>query len=120
MSRCEDHKQSSTTDGVHLEQQDRPPLELLAAPTSTTHMYPQLTEGTDGFTGKEWLHAMQRANSSLEDFVRSYFMFHNLDPHCPKACFKHLPILSFVESYIYLLDERNEAQLLGSQATPYE
>jgi len=39
-------------------------------------------------------------------------MFHDLDPSLAKDVFRHLPLLSFVESYIYLLDERNEALLL--------
>lgn len=47
------------------------------------------------------LDAMQRANSTLEDFCRSYFMFHKMDPHQPQSMFTYLPILSFTESYIY-------------------
>ncbi|XP_027768889.1 uncharacterized protein LOC107005136 isoform X3 [Solanum pennellii] len=47
------------------------------------------------------LDAMQRANSTLEDFCRSYFMFHKMDPHQPQSMFRYLPILSFTESYIY-------------------
>ena len=60
---------------------------------------------------------MQRANSSLEDFVRSYFMFHELDPTQPAHVFRHLPLLSFVEASIYLLDERNERALSGATAS---
>ncbi|CAM8972390.1 unnamed protein product [Rhodiola kirilowii] len=54
------------------------------------------------------LDAMQRANSTLEDFCRSYFMFHDLDAKNPQSIFRYLPILSFTESYIYQLDYFNE------------
>ncbi|XP_058087032.1 uncharacterized protein LOC131234195 isoform X3 [Magnolia sinica] len=65
------------------------------------------------------LDAMQRANSTLEDFVskssffncghcRSYFMFHGMDVNEPQPVFKFLPVLSFTESYIYQLDSFNE------------
>lgn len=52
--------------------------------------------------------AMQRANSTLEDFCRSYFMFHGMDVKRPESIFKYLPVLSFAESYIYQLDTLNE------------
>ncbi|KAK3144629.1 hypothetical protein QOZ80_4AG0315640 [Eleusine coracana subsp. coracana] len=52
--------------------------------------------------------AMTRANSTLEDFCRSYFMFHGLDANNPQSLFKYLPVLSFTESYIYQLDASNE------------
>ncbi|XP_045814518.1 uncharacterized protein LOC123908057 isoform X1 [Trifolium pratense] len=54
------------------------------------------------------LDSMQKANSTLEDFCRSYFMFHGLDVSKPQSIFKVLPILSFTESYIYQLDKMNE------------
>lgn len=54
------------------------------------------------------LDAMQRANSTLEDFCRSYFMFHNMDAKRPEVVFKYLPVLFFTESYIYQLDTLNE------------
>ncbi|KAJ0098256.1 hypothetical protein Patl1_28219 [Pistacia atlantica] len=54
------------------------------------------------------LDAMQRANSTLEDFCRSYLMFHGMDASSPQAIFKYLPVLSFTESYIYQLDTLNE------------
>ncbi|XP_064985959.1 uncharacterized protein LOC103969901 isoform X1 [Musa acuminata AAA Group] len=57
------------------------------------------------------LDAMKRANSTLEDFCRSYFMFHGLDASKPREIFKYLPILSFTESYIYQLDTLNEKAL---------
>nr|XP_016490865.1 PREDICTED: uncharacterized protein LOC107810590 [Nicotiana tabacum] len=60
------------------------------------------------------LDAMRRANSTLEDFCRSYFMFHKMDPHQPQSIFKYLPILSFTESYIYQLDNLNEKLLQPS------
>ncbi|KAF3439260.1 hypothetical protein FNV43_RR17536 [Rhamnella rubrinervis] len=60
------------------------------------------------------LDAMQRANSTLEDFCRSYFMFHGMDVTQPQSVFKHLPVLSFTESYIYQLDSLNEKMLDAS------
>ncbi|KAK4366973.1 hypothetical protein RND71_014853 [Anisodus tanguticus] len=54
---------------------------------------------------------MQRANSTLEDFCRSYFMFHKMDPHQPQSIIRFLPLLSFTESYIYQLDNLNEKLL---------
>ncbi|GLU13097.1 hypothetical protein SLE2022_297440 [Rubroshorea leprosula] len=54
------------------------------------------------------LDAMERANSTLEDFCRSYFMFHGVDINRPQSLFKYLPLLAFVESYIYQLDGLNE------------
>ncbi|KAK3419016.1 hypothetical protein EUGRSUZ_H04751 [Eucalyptus grandis] len=54
------------------------------------------------------LNAMERANSTLEDFCRSYFMFHEMDVNRPESLFKYLPVLSFTESYIYQLDILNE------------
>ncbi|XP_044324683.1 uncharacterized protein [Triticum aestivum] len=56
--------------------------------------------------------AMMRANSTLEDFCRSYFIFHGLDVNRPHSVFKFLPLLSFTESYIYQLDASNEDSLL--------
>ncbi|KNA23563.1 hypothetical protein SOVF_023700 [Spinacia oleracea] len=60
---------------------------------------------SDAFIG---LDAMQRANSTLEDFCRSYYMFHGMDENSPEAIFKYLPMLSFTESFIYQLDALNE------------
>ncbi|WOL08725.1 hypothetical protein Cni_G17478 [Canna indica] len=57
------------------------------------------------------LDAMERANSTLEDFYRSYLMFHDMDANKPKEIFKYLPVLSFTESYIYQLDTLNEKEL---------
>ncbi|CAN1169727.1 hypothetical protein LINPERHAP2_LOCUS28560 [Linum perenne] len=54
------------------------------------------------------LDAMQRANSTLEDFCRSYFMFHEMDVNKPELLFKYLPFLSFTESYVYQIDSWNE------------
>ena len=54
------------------------------------------------------LKGMKKAASSIEDFVRSNFMFHGLDPSRPADVFKYLPTLAFVEAYIYELDEANE------------
>ncbi|KAJ9564714.1 hypothetical protein OSB04_000680 [Centaurea solstitialis] len=57
------------------------------------------------------LDSMQRANSTLEDFCRSYFMFHDMDANSAESIFKYLPLLSFTESYIYQLDTINEKLL---------
>ncbi|KAG6547361.1 hypothetical protein Mapa_011298 [Marchantia paleacea] len=74
----------------------------------------------DEFTEHRWplkaapsigLKAMEKARSTLEDFCRSYFMFHDMDARNPVHVFKYLPILQFVESYIYDLDEINEDKL---------
>ncbi|CAK8567287.1 unnamed protein product [Lathyrus sativus] len=65
------------------------------------------------------LDSMQKANSTLEDFCRSYFMFHGLDVSRPQSIFKYLPILSFTESYIYQLDKMNE-NLLQTPKRKYE
>ena len=54
---------------------------------------------------------MERARSTVEDFCRSYFMFHEMDVQNPKHVFQHFPLLVFVESYIYQLDEVNEDQM---------
>ncbi|KAG8481533.1 hypothetical protein CXB51_026317 [Gossypium anomalum] len=54
------------------------------------------------------LEAMERANSTLEDFCRSYFMFHGVDVGSPFMIFKYFPVLAFTESYIYQLDGLNE------------
>ncbi|KAB1210195.1 hypothetical protein CJ030_MR6G024473 [Morella rubra] len=54
------------------------------------------------------LEAMQRANSTLEDFCRSYFMFHGMNVNGPQSLFRYLPVLSFTESFIYQLDSLNE------------
>ncbi|KAL0909277.1 hypothetical protein M5K25_020129 [Dendrobium thyrsiflorum] len=58
--------------------------------------------------------AMQQANSTLEDFCRSYFMFHGMDASKAQSIFMFLPVLYFTESYIYQLDTLNEKQLLRS------
>ncbi|KAK7256570.1 hypothetical protein RIF29_30024 [Crotalaria pallida] len=54
------------------------------------------------------LDSMKTANSTIEDFCRTCFMFHGLDVSKPQTIFKYLPILSFTESYIYQLDQMNE------------
>ncbi|CAN8256728.1 unnamed protein product [Cochlearia groenlandica] len=54
------------------------------------------------------LDAMKRANSTLEDFSRSYFMFHGLEINEPQSIFRYLPVLSFTESYIYQLYGNHE------------
>ncbi|XP_077224590.1 ATP synthase subunit B isoform X2 [Tasmannia lanceolata] len=67
------------------------------------------------------LDAMQRSNSTLEDFCRSYFMFHGMDVNKPQSIFRFLPVLSFTESYIYQLDSFNEEILnLSMKSTATE
>ncbi|KAK9166997.1 hypothetical protein Scep_002188 [Stephania cephalantha] len=67
------------------------------------------------------LDAMQRANSTLEDFCRSYFMFHEMDVNNSQSFFKFLPVLSFTESYIYQLDNLNENSLtLSTERTSHD
>ncbi|KAI5082375.1 hypothetical protein GOP47_0002118 [Adiantum capillus-veneris] len=60
------------------------------------------------------LRGLERANSTLEDFCRSYFMFHELGIQSVGDVFKHFPILAFVESFIYQIDEQKEDLLLPS------
>ncbi|KAK6150391.1 hypothetical protein DH2020_015323 [Rehmannia glutinosa] len=57
------------------------------------------------------MNAMMRSNSTLEDFCRSYFMFHKMEANQPQSIFRFLPLLSFTESYIYQLDGLNEKLL---------
>eukprot|EP00252_Welwitschia_mirabilis_P021236 TRINITY_DN5378_c0_g1_i9.p1 TRINITY_DN5378_c0_g1~~TRINITY_DN5378_c0_g1_i9.p1 ORF type:complete len:384 (-),score=79.71 TRINITY_DN5378_c0_g1_i9:440-1591(-) len=57
------------------------------------------------------LEAMEKAKSTMEDSCKSYFMFHEIDFHKPDSWFKYIPILMFVESYIYQLDIINEELL---------
>ncbi|CAM6086365.1 unnamed protein product [Calypogeia fissa] len=62
------------------------------------------------------LKAMERASTTLEDFYRSYFMFHDMDVRNPQQLFKSLPILSFVEAFIYQLDEENEERVTAQSS----
>lgn len=73
--------------------------------------YDNLLQNDDKNLAMVGLDSMQDANSTLEDFCRSYFMFHGLDVRKPQSIFKYLPILSFTESYIYQLDRMNEKLL---------
>ncbi|KAH7431670.1 hypothetical protein KP509_08G060100 [Ceratopteris richardii] len=61
------------------------------------------------------LRDLERANSTLEDFCRSYFMFHEMDVQIVSNIFKHLPTLAFVEAFIYKIDEQREGLLLASE-----
>ena len=51
------------------------------------------------------------AQSALEDFVNSYYMFHGLNSESTQDVLKYLPVLGFVESHIYGLDQANEDSL---------
>ncbi|XP_028755165.1 uncharacterized protein LOC114758699 isoform X2 [Neltuma alba] len=73
--------------------------------------YNNLLRNNDENLAMVGLDSMEDANSTLEDFCRSYFMFHGLDVCKPQSIFKYLPILSFTESYIYQLDRMNEKLL---------
>mmetsp|Transcript_3962 Transcript_3962/g.9991 ORF Transcript_3962/g.9991 Transcript_3962/m.9991 type:complete len:323 (+) Transcript_3962:134-1102(+) len=53
-------------------------------------------------------HALRRARTTVEDFVKSYFFYHEL--HVPEDFFKYFDILTFVEATIYQMDEINEAR----------
>ncbi|KAK4264932.1 hypothetical protein QN277_026047 [Acacia crassicarpa] len=68
--------------------------------------YDSLLRNDDENLAMVGLDSMQDANSTLEDFCRSYFMFHGLDVSKPQSIFKYLPILSFTESYIYQVNSR--------------
>ena len=51
------------------------------------------------------------AQSALEDFINSYYMFHNLNANSGEDVLKYSPFLGFVESHIYDLDQANEDYL---------
>jgi len=53
--------------------------------------------------------SMDKAKWTLQDFVLSYFMFHNLDPLVD--FYVYLPSLVQVECVMYQVDEQNEDQL---------
>lgn len=57
------------------------------------------------------LDAMIGSTDSLEDFCRSYFMFHDLDPDSAQSVFKYIPVLLYFDSYVYKLDNLNESLL---------
>eukprot|EP00438_Fugacium_kawagutii_P001955 Skav224102 [mRNA] locus=scaffold4565:162510:169606:- [translate_table: standard] len=48
------------------------------------------------------------AQSALEDFINSYYMFHKLNPQNGDDVLKYSPFLGFMESHIYDLDQANE------------
>ncbi|KAJ0265974.1 ATP synthase subunit B [Hirschfeldia incana] len=76
---------------------------------------PHTLEKDQGVVAMVGLDAMKRANSTLEDFSRSYFMFHQLEISEPQSIFRYLPVLSFTESYIYQMDALNEKIVSESQ-----
>ncbi|XP_011100046.1 uncharacterized protein LOC105178295 isoform X1 [Sesamum indicum] len=76
---------------------------------------PDLDPLDDAMVGMD---SMMRSNSTLEDFCRSYFMFHNMEASQPRSIFSYLPILSFTESYIYQLDGFNEKLLQLPSSVP--
>ena len=55
------------------------------------------------------------AQSALEDFINSYYMFHNLDAESSGDILKYFPFLGFMESHIYDLDQANEDSLQPEQ-----
>ncbi|KAK9839710.1 hypothetical protein WJX81_007737 [Elliptochloris bilobata] len=50
--------------------------------------------------------ALRRARTTIEDFVQSYFSYHDL--RVPEDFFRLLDIMIFVEGTIYAMDEENE------------
>lgn len=54
---------------------------------------------------------VELAQSALEDFVSSYFMFHGLSATCPDHTLRYVPFLTLVEAHIYGLDLANEDHL---------
>lgn len=82
---------------------------------TTSSFFPSLARYTVEGMPLVGLDAIERAKSTLEDFVRSYFMFHDVEVHILGSWFKYLPILTFVESYIYQLDAMNEEVLTPSR-----
>eukprot|EP00271_Cylindrocystis_brebissonii_P003231 TRINITY_DN1399_c0_g2_i1.p1 TRINITY_DN1399_c0_g2~~TRINITY_DN1399_c0_g2_i1.p1 ORF type:complete len:559 (+),score=85.32 TRINITY_DN1399_c0_g2_i1:370-2046(+) len=70
--------------------------------------------------GKVGLRAMERARSTLEDFHSTYFMFHGMEARFPKDIFRHLPVLMYVEAFIYSVDQQNEDLLLSSPSHPHK
>ncbi|CAJ1382404.1 unnamed protein product, partial [Effrenium voratum] len=55
------------------------------------------------------------AQSALEDFASSYFMFHGLETS-PGNLLKFLPFLGFLEGHLYCLDQQNEDSLTAAAA----
>lgn len=55
-------------------------------------------------------HSLKRARTTIEDFVKTYFLFHGLEAG---DFFQYMPILLFVEATIYQMDEENEQLALA-------
>ena len=60
-------------------------------------------------------HALRRAQTTIEDFVLSYFHWHGLQL---RDFFRLMPVLVFVEATIYQMDEDNEDIAQTAQALP--
>ncbi|XP_022751095.1 uncharacterized protein LOC111299864 isoform X2 [Durio zibethinus] len=90
---------------VSLETDERDSQEINNPPDKTDCLSLQINQEEVAMVGLE---AMERASSTLEDFCRSYFMFHGMDISSPQMIFKYFPVLAFTESYIYQLDGLNE------------
>ncbi|XWS44958.1 hypothetical protein CRYUN_Cryun15aG0094600 [Craigia yunnanensis] len=90
---------------VTLETDERDSQEIKNPPDKANRLSLQINHEEVAMVGLE---AMERANSTLEDFCRSYFMFHGMDINSPQMIFKYFPVLAFTESYIYQLDGLNE------------
>ncbi|CAL9229822.1 unnamed protein product [Arabidopsis halleri] len=101
-----------------LEQDDEAttPVNTISAESQKSYVKRSVMDNADPYMSQKHqevvamvgLDAMKRANSTLEDFSRSYFMFHRLDINEPQSIFRYLPVLSFTESYIYQMDALNE------------
>lgn len=77
-----------------------------------TSLFPHVSIATRVVSGKAAdartisYKALKRSRTTIEDFVKSYFPLHGLDP--AQDVFKYLDILVFVEATIYQMDEDNE------------
>mmetsp|Transcript_2797 Transcript_2797/g.4279 ORF Transcript_2797/g.4279 Transcript_2797/m.4279 type:complete len:284 (+) Transcript_2797:1-852(+) len=61
--------------------------------------------------------SLDRAQTTIEDFVKSYFVLYGLGP---AEYLKLFPVLTFVEATIYELDELNEEQTQRGDTAPTE
>ncbi|CAE6094078.1 unnamed protein product [Arabidopsis arenosa] len=101
---------------LELDDEATTPVNTISAESEKSYVKRSVMDNVDPFMSQKHqevvamvgLDAMKRANSTLEDFSRSYFMFHRLDINEPQSIFRYLPVLSFTESYIYQMDALNE------------
>ncbi|KAL3845153.1 hypothetical protein ACJIZ3_002556 [Penstemon smallii] len=96
---------------LQCETKDCPQLEIAAQLYYDDETNPDTSQNSCDDVAMIGMDAMIRSNSTLEDFCRSYFMFHKMETNQPQSIFRYLPMLSFIESYIYQLDGLNEKLL---------